>query len=44
MKPDPRKRERELLQARIERLETFTKMATLVSDDLKMRLETLPPP
>ena len=42
LQPDPGKRERELLQNRITRLENFTKMATLVSEDLKMRLERSP--
>jgi hypothetical protein len=43
-KPDPSELERELLRERIKRLEAFTKMATLVSDDLKKRLAALPPP
>ena len=42
MQPDPSECERELLQNRIERLETFTNMASTVCDGLKTRLETLP--
>ena len=37
-------RERELLVERIERLESFSKLAAVVSDDLKQRLDALPPP
>ena len=44
LQPDPGKRERELLQNRITQLENFIKMATLVCEDLKMRLETSPSP
>ena len=41
---DPSKYEREQLQKRIQRLETLTKLVTTVHDDLKMQLNTLPPP
>lgn len=37
-------RERELLVDRIERLESFSKLAAFVSDDLKQGLDALPPP
>ena len=37
-------RQRELLVDRIERLESFSKLAAVVSDDLKQRLDALPPP
>lgn len=40
---DPSKYEREQLQKRIKRLETFTKLVTTVDDDLKMQLNTLRP-
>ena len=42
MEPDLGRLERELLQDRIKRLEIFTEMVTVVSEDLKVRLRNLP--
>lgn len=42
-KPDPNERERELFQDRIKQLEAFTQVAELVCEDIKRRLEALPP-
>ena len=41
-RPDQSQLERELLQDRIKRLEIFTEMVTVVSDDLRVRLRNLP--
>ena len=42
LQPDPSRSEREMLQNRISQLENFMEMASLVSKDLKARLETSP--